>query len=190
MTPAMMDPQTRSVPLMPFVLAPGNYSVVSGGMIRALAFPDAEGRRQEGFTAKARYSAPFGFATKHEEVADAFGADTRHNPGIEATEFLRRACKGRAILVVPATSDDHDSVLKDEYGRLIADFYISGEPGPQMEIANAVSAHSLMTENRYAPAEEGVIVQDDAQMAVRIFPYGIRQIEIVESRNDPGPGFS
>lgn len=186
----MMDPRTRAVPLVPFVLAPGNYAVMSGGMVRALAGPDAEGRRQEGFTVKTRYSAPFGFATKHEEVAEAFGVDTGHNPGIEATEFLRRACKGRALLIVPALSDEQDAVLKDDQGRLIADLYISGELGPRLEIANAVSAYALMTQNRQATAAEGLVIPDDPQMALMTFPNGVRSVEIVGARSESGPGFS
>ena len=189
-TPQMMRPRTREVPLVPFVLSPGNYMVIGGNLVRALALPDGDGKRQEGFTVRARYETPFGSRNAHDATAEAFGVETGYNAGRAASEFLRRICKGRALFIVPATSADKNSIMKDRQGKLIADFYVSGEPGPLMDMGNAISAHHLMIQNRYVHDELGVLVTEDPLQAIRDFPYGTRSIEIHQGGGFDSPGFS
>lgn len=189
-TPQMMNPKNRLVPLTPFVLSPKNYRFIGGHIIRALASPDKDGRRPEGFSIQTRYEAPIGFATGHELTAEAFGIDVGYSAGRAAADFINRVSRGRSVLIIPALNARRDAVLKTSSGRLVADAYLSGNSGHLMEMTKALSVHKLMLENKHASSGHNVPVPDSPLEALRVFPPGVRNTAILGREDDEELRFS
>lgn len=88
--------------------------------------------------------------TRIEQFYQKMNASSHYTKGDAARDFLIKACKGHALILVPSVDSATGQPRRDKYKRLLADVFISGKPGKEAEIANAVNVSELMISNGFA----------------------------------------
>lgn len=144
--PAGMDPEL--IGQQPFLLRPGNFSVIDGDTIWALPNPRPE-KREDGvpsysfsmrFRSIAAPERPKRRAT--DRIIKSAGIDPYwDSAGQKATDLLKTYMKRRALLVQPTGSTD-------KYGRMLCDMSVVPYTGSSPDITRAMSLERLMLEQK------------------------------------------
>ena len=170
------------VPLTPFIIPASDVTLIGSGTMGVLSPPDQDGMRG--------MSARFSFANMPQirrkdswqrVVAQLAPASSDLTLDDDRVAKLKKAIRGRAIMIVPSF-DEKGQVARSRSGEIICSAYVSGRPGREFEIANAVSFQDLASLLGFdRPAASHARHLDNALRAVNEFiPMGA-----VQSRYNP-----
>lgn len=143
--PAGMD--TAVLGKRPFLLRPGNFSVIDGDTIWVTPNPARQGgetRAKNAFSIRFRSIAaperPKKRAT--DSILKAGNIDPYwDSAGQKATNLLRKYLDKRALLVNPTGE-------KDRYGRMLADMYVVPYTGSSPDLSRAISIEHMMLDQQ------------------------------------------